>query len=103
MKIVATQNTAALAGLWFGVVAVVLGPVVDAPGPWSSFWLLVSGLLIAIPMFFFVVGIRRKDMVGLWMFKPDVLKRQFVCFGAVVAVGLLALATRLVADYWKFR
>ena len=96
MTIVATQKTAALTGVWSGVVAVFLGPLVDNTGPLSSLWLLVSVMLVSVPAFFFVFGVYRKNMVGLWMFDPALLKRVFVCLGGVVAVGLLAQLAWLV-------
>jgi len=87
MKICATNNSALLTGLYAGLLGLVVGPSVDTG---SSLWLVVAAIAFATPAYFFVFGVRRADMVGLWILKPELLKRLALCCVGVVGVCTFA-------------
>jgi hypothetical protein len=60
---------------------------VDAGG---ALWLLIATIAFAGPAYFFVFGVRREEMVGLWVLKPALLKRIALCFAGIICVASIA-------------
>lgn len=87
MQLRATNNSAALTGLAAGVFGVLFGARVDSGEP---LWILLATAAVAAPPYFFVFGLRRCDMVGLWMFQPALLKRILLWFAGAMCVGTVA-------------
>ena len=87
MKICATNKSASLTGIYAGMLGLLVGPSVDTG---SSSWLVVAAIAFATPAYFFVFGMRRADMVGLWILKPELLKRLALCFAGIICVCTLA-------------
>jgi hypothetical protein len=73
MRATATPTTAAIAGAYCSIVELLLGPLIDKQTPSSSVWLIVGALAVAIPAYFFVFGVAREEMVGLWVLRPALL------------------------------
>jgi hypothetical protein len=94
MQVRATNMTAAVTGLYSGLLGLVLGPRVDAGGPW---WLLIATAAFGGPAYFFVFGVRREEMVGLWVLKPALLKRMALCFAGIICVATIA---QVVSSLW---
>ena len=86
----ATPITAAVTGAYCAAVGLVLGPWVDGPGSHSTFWLVVTAALVAIPSYFFVFGRTRKQKVGLWVLQPELLKRIGAWLIGCIYVALVA-------------
>jgi hypothetical protein len=95
MRVCATNKSASVTGLYGGLLDVVLGPRVDAGG---GFWLVIIAIAFAAPAYFFVFGIRREDMVGLWIVNPALLKRLALCCAGVVCICILAQIGFLIWD-----
>lgn len=87
MQLSATNTSAAITGLYTGVLALAVGPRVDAGG---SLWLLIATAAFAGPAYFFVFGVSRADMVGPWLLKPALLKRIALCLAGIICVGTIA-------------
>jgi hypothetical protein len=87
MQMRATNTTAAITGLYAGVLALVLGPRVDAGG---ALWLLIATAAFAGPVYFFVFGVRRAEMVGAWAVQPALLKRMGLCVAGIICVAASA-------------
>ena len=87
MQIRATDTSAAITGICSGVLGLVLGPHVDNGGP---LWLLLSAVAIGGAAYLFVFGVSRADMVGPWMFRPDLLRRVALWMTGIIAVGTIA-------------
>jgi len=87
MQISATNKSAAITGIYAGLLGLLLGPQVDSG---STAWLFVATAAFAGPAYFFVFGLRREDMVGLWVFQPSLLKRVGLCLAGVMCVGTIA-------------
>jgi hypothetical protein len=90
----ATTTTAAVTGAYCGVVLVVTAPLVDRPGPYGTVWLLLATALVTLPTYLFVFGLSRKQLVGVWVLHPPLLKRMgawFLCCGSVAAAASLVL------------
>jgi hypothetical protein len=87
MQINATNKSAAITGIYAGLIGLLLGPQVDSG---STAWLFVATAAFAGPAYFFVFGIRREDMVGLWVFDPPLLKRIGLCLAGAICVGTIA-------------
>jgi hypothetical protein len=91
----ATPTTAAITGAYCAVIALVLGPLVDAPGSFSTLWLVLATALVAVPAYLFVFGVPRDQRVGLWVLQPEFLKRivaWFIGSASVAAVATVAMA-----------
>lgn len=87
MRICATNKSASLTGLYGGLLGLVAGPSVDT----GSFgWLLFAVIAFAVPAYFFVFGIHRVDMTGLWILKRELLRRIALCCAGVVCICALA-------------
>jgi hypothetical protein len=92
MQARATPTTAAVTGLYCGLLAWVLQPLVDGQGTYASMWLLLGAGAIGVPAYYFVFGLGRAQMVGAWLVEPSLLKRIAACFlgaGVAAAAGLL--------------
>lgn len=87
MQLRATNKSAAITGIYAGVLALMLGPRIDNGGP---AWLLFSIFAFAGPAYFLVFGVSRADMVGLWMFRTSLLKRIALFFAGIICVAFLA-------------
>lgn len=86
----ATPKTAALAGVGAAIAGIMLGPYVDhSQGLVAAVFLVVATASVAIPMYFFVFGLRREQLVGFWMLRPDVLKRVGAWFLSAASVAAL--------------
>lgn len=83
----ATSVTAAVTGAYCAVVLLVLEPVVDGLGTHSTLWLLLGAALVGIPSYFFVLGVPRKKVVGVWVLQPPLLRRLAAFLLACVAVA----------------
>lgn len=93
MKVSATNKTALWAGIWSGVVGMMVQPFVDRPGILPSAITVVMALLVAAAGYFFVFDVRRSEMQGgLWFFEPNRLKRTAFFLVGVIAVCAMALA-----------
>ena len=93
----ATPTTAAATGAYCAVVLLVLGPAIDRPGPFSTLWLLLGVALVGAPAYFYVLGVAREQMVGLWVFQRPLLQRfaaWFLACASVLAGFTLAAAVR---------
>jgi hypothetical protein len=85
----ATVRTAALTGAFAALVGLLLAPLVDGLSPGRTFWLIVGILIVGVPAYFFVFGVSRERMVGLWALHPALLKRIAACLvGAISAATL---------------
>ena len=87
MQVTATNKSAAITGIYAGLLGLLLGPQVDNGSP---AWLLVATAALAGPAYFFVFGLRRDDMVGMWIFDPPLLKRIGLCVAGAMCVGTIA-------------
>ncbi len=87
MKYAATTNTALATGAYCSVVLFLLGPLIDGKGSGSSAWLLVGVLAVGVPAYFYVFGVTKQEMVGLWVLQPALLKRVAACFLGAIATG----------------
>ena len=87
MKFRATNKSAAITGLLAGLFGLLFGSRVDAG---STVWLVLAFAAIAVPPYFFVFGLRREDLVGLWFLQPSLLKRMALWFVGIICVGTLA-------------
>jgi hypothetical protein len=86
MTINATSITALLAGVEAAAVLYFLGPRIDQPNnPASGYLLVLGALLVGVPAYFCVLGLKRSDLVGMWVLNPTLLKR--------VGLWLLAAAS----------
>ena len=76
MSITATPITALLAGFEAAAILYFLGPRIDQPNnPSSSYLLVLGALLVGVPAYFYVLGLKRSDLVGMWVLNPALLKR----------------------------
>src|SRR5450755_2128776 len=93
MAIAATQTTALLTGIASGFVLWFVGPTMDQSQGLVGTVLLIGGaLLVGVPAYFFVFGSTRSEMEGLWLLRPELLKRVGACFlGAASTVALFSL------------
>jgi len=87
MQVRATNTSAAITGLYAGVLGLVLGPRVDAGG---ALWLFLATAAFAGPAYFFVFGVSRAEMVGDWMIKPELIKRIALCFLGIACIATAA-------------
>lgn len=87
MRIRATNDSAAITGIYAGLLGLLAGPKVDAS---NLAYLVGAAAAFAVPAYFFVFGVRREDMVGTWYLQPALLKRVAVCIAGVAAVGAIA-------------
>ena len=90
MRYAATTSTAMATGVYCSVVLFVLGPLIDGKGPDSSAWLLVGALALGVPAYFYVFGVTKEEMVGLWVLQPALLKRVAACFLGAIATASVA-------------
>jgi hypothetical protein len=91
----ATSRTAAVTGAYCAVVLQLLAPMIDRPGANSALWLILGVALVGIPAYFFVLGVTREQMVGLWVLQPPLLQRVavwFIACGSVAGLAPLVLA-----------
>lgn len=90
---VATPKTALFTGISAGVIGYFLGPYVDhSEGILGSVALLIAGLVVAVPAYFFVFGLRKDQLIGFWVANPAILKRV----GAwILGVGVTAALFQL--------
>lgn len=89
MAIVATPKTALLTGMVAAFIMYFLGPYVDhAQGLAGDILLLATALLVGLPACFLVFGLTKDQLVGLWIFDRELLKRM----GAWV-IGVFSTAT----------
>jgi hypothetical protein len=99
MRLVATDRSAIATGALAALVAVCLATFVDADSPSGSAALIVGTLFIGIPAYFFVLGIRRGEMVGLWAFRRPVLRRVAL-FGLTAASLFTVVQLALLLAQW---
>jgi hypothetical protein len=53
-------------------------------------------LLVGLPAYFFVFGVKKADMVGNWMFEPSLVRRiALFLAGAVAMAFVLSIAQAL--------
>jgi len=88
MQVQATQKSAFATGIYSGVIVVGLGPIIDNGG---ATLLILAVLAVAGPAYFYVFGVRREDMVGAWIVRPDLVKRIALC---CLGVGCVAAAAQ---------
>lgn len=96
MKPAASNNTAAMTGVGASTIGYLLGPLADRHDTSGSIFLLVLVVLIGLPAYFFVFGVKKEDMVSGWMPEPS-LVRRIVLFlaGAAATAFVLSLVQRL--------
>jgi hypothetical protein len=87
MQLRATNRSAAVTGLYAGLLGVAFGPAVDDGG---FLTLAIFSLAFAIPSFVFVLGVRRDEMVGMWILRPDILRRIGLFAVSLICVSTLA-------------
>ena len=75
MQPTASNNTAAVTGIGASAVGYLLGPLADLHDTSGSVWLFVLVLMIGLPAYFFVFGVKKEDMVGNWMLEPSLIRR----------------------------
>jgi len=86
----ATLRSAAITGAFAAIAGLLLGPLVDAPGPSGTFWLIATVLIVGVPGYFFVFGLTREQMVGSWLLEPALLKRLAAFFLGAISVATLS-------------
>ncbi len=96
MRLVATPLTATITGVYCAIVLLLLAPQIDSPSS-SSLWLVLGALAVGIPAFFFVLGVKREEMVGLWLMQRSLLDRiASFLLAAAASVALGNMASMLV-------
>jgi hypothetical protein len=62
----------------------------------SAAWLLILLLVVGLPAYFFVFGVKKEDMVGNWMLEPSLLRRTALFLaGASATAFVLSIAQAL--------
>ena len=87
---VATPQSAAMTGALTALGGLLLGPIADGKGPFSTVALMLGVLWVGVPAYFFVLGLRKDQLVGAWMFQPALLKRIAAWSLGVISVGTVA-------------
>lgn len=96
MRRTASNNAAAVTGICASAVCYFLGPLADRHDAFGSVWLLILVLLVGLPAYFFVFGVKKADMVGNWMFEPSLVRRiALFLAGAVAMAFVLSIAQAL--------
>jgi len=91
VTIVATPKTAFLTGAISAFVLFIAGPSMEgAKGFLGDLVLVLGALVVGLPAYFFVFGVKRGERVGFWAFKPEVLKRIGAWFLGIASIGALA-------------
>ncbi|MCK9688726.1 hypothetical protein [Scleromatobacter humisilvae] len=89
----ASNNTAAVTGIGATTAGYLLGPLADRHDASGSVCLCVLVLMIAVPAYYFVFGVKKEDMEGNWMFEPSLIKRiALFLAGAIAMAFVLSLA-----------
>ncbi len=88
MNIVATPKSAAITGALSATISVFLAPLIDRQPSLSVWSMLLIVIVVCLPAYFFVFGIRKRDMIGAWLFSPPLLKRM-----AAWVLGVFSVAT----------
>ena len=92
MRFRATNRSAATVGALAGGILFFAGPAIDGHGPAASVWLVLCAAAIALPAYFFVLGVPAEDRRGLWVLRPALLMRAGACMLAAGAVVAFAIA-----------
>jgi len=96
MSTTASNNKAALTGIGAGILGYLLGPLADRRDTAGNICFLLLAVCVCLSAYFFVFGIKRKDMVRGWMFKPSLVKRVALWFAGLIASAfVLTLVHRL--------
>ena len=91
VTIVATAKTAFLTGVISAFVLFLTGPSMEgAKGFLGDLFLVLGALVVGLPAYFFVFGVKRSERVSLWAFKPELLKRIGAWFLGAASIGALA-------------
>ena len=93
MKVAATQGTALLAGIASAAVMWFAGPAIDQAQGFAGGALLIGGaLLVGVPAYYCVLGLKRTELVGLWVLRAELLKRIAAwLLGAAFTAAALSL------------
>jgi hypothetical protein len=92
----ASNNTAAVTGIGASAVGYLLGPFADRHDTSGSVWLVVLVLMVGLPAYFFVFGVKKEDMVGNWMLEPSLIRRiALFLAGAIATAFVLSLVQAL--------
>jgi len=93
IKPTASNISAALTGIGASVVGSLLEPLADRHDTSGSIWLFILVLMIGLPGYFFVFGVKKDDMVAGWMLEPPLLRRiAMFLAGAIATAFVLSLA-----------
>jgi len=96
MRLTASNNTAAVTGIGASAVGYLLGPLADRHDTSGSVWLFILVLMVGLPAYFFVFGVKKEDMVGSWMLEPSLLRRiALFLVGAAAMASVLSVAQTL--------
>ncbi len=96
MRPTASNNTAAITGICASAAGFLLGPFADRHGTTGSVCLVILVLMVGLPAYFFVFGVRKEDMVGNWMLEPSLIRRiALFLAGAIATAFLLSLVQAL--------
>lgn len=63
-------------------------PFADRHDTSGSVWLVVLVLMVGLPAYFFVFGVRKEDMVGNWMLEPSLIRRIALFLAGAIATAL---------------